>query len=104
MSAPYKVASAGQWSVWEGPDGNRIPLCTIITTTANDLLAPIHHRMSVILPKAMEGFWLDRSIDDPGVLGSLLIPHPDDAMELYQVSTLVNYTANDGPDIIEPVA
>ena len=96
-------AFAGLWSVWEDPTGNRIPSCAIITTAANDLLRPIHDRMPVILSMDMEAFWLDGSVDDPGALGSVLTPYADDAMEAYEVSTLVNSAANDGPEVIVSV-
>ncbi len=52
----------------------------------------------------MEGFWLDRSVEDPSELGTLLTPYPDDVMEAYEVSTLVNSVANDGPELIARVA
>ncbi len=93
-------AFAGLWSVWRGPDGNRIPSCAIITTAANDLLSPIHDRMPVILPGDMEGFWLDRGVEDPGALSSVLASHPHDSMELYEVSSLVNSSANDRPEVM----
>ncbi len=93
-------AFAGIWSMWKDPEGTRIPTCAIITTSANDLLMPIHHRMPVILPREMEGFWLDRSIEDRSRLRSVLTPYPDAAMEAYEVSTLVNSVANDGDDLI----
>ena len=101
MRSGEPFAFAGLWSVWKDPDGNRIPSCTIITTTANDLLRPIHDRMPVVLPREMEAFWLDRSVDDPDALRSVLSPYPNDAMEAYEVSTLVNSAANDGPEVIE---
>ncbi len=94
---------AGLWSVWRDPDGNRIPSCAIITTAANDLLRPIHDRMPVILPRDMEEFWMDSNVDDPGALGTALAPYADEAMEAYEVSTLVNSAANDGPEVIAPV-
>ena len=97
-------AFAGLWSVWKDTEGNRIPTCAIITTSANELLKPIHHRMPVILAREMEGFWLDRSIEDPVELHSVLTPYPDAAMEAYEVSTLVNSVANDGPEVIARVA
>ena len=83
------------------PDGNAIPSCAIITTTANDLLRPIHDRMPVVLPREMEEFWLDRNVDDPDALHSALTPYDADAMEAYEVSKLVNSAANDGPEVIE---
>ena len=97
-------AFAGLWSVWKDPDGNRIPSCTIITTTANDLLRPVHDRMPVVLPREMEALWLDNNVDDPNMLASVLTPYADDAMQVYEVSDLVNSAANDGPEVIEPSA
>ena len=93
-------AFAGLWSVWRDPNGNRIPSCAIITTSANELLRPVHDRMPVILPREMEDFWLDEGIDDPDALGSVLNPYPDGEMETYEVSRLVNSAANDGPEVI----
>ena len=45
---------AGLWETWKDPQGNVVPSCTIITTAANDFLAPIHDRMPVILPRESE--------------------------------------------------
>ena len=56
--------------------------------------------MPVILPRELEELWLDRSIDDPGALSSVLNPYPDEEMEAFEVSTLVNSAANDGPEVI----
>ena len=100
MRSGEPFAFAGLWSVWRDPDGNRIPSCAIITTSANDQLKPIHDRMPVILPRDVEEFWLDRSMDDPDALSSVLTPYDDDTMEAYEVSTLVNPAANDGPEVI----
>ena len=104
MRSGEPFAFAGLWSLWRDPDGNRIPSCAIITTAANDLLKPIHDRMPVILPREMEEFWLDGSVEDPDVLGSVLIPYADDAMDTYEVSTLVNSAVNNGPEVIARIA
>ena len=104
MESEEPFAFAGLWAVWKDPDGNTVPSCTIITTEANDLLGPIHNRMPVILPRELEGFWLDGNIDDPGALASVLAPYPDDALEAYKVSTLVNSPRNNGPQVVEQVA
>ena len=93
-------AFAGLWSMWRDPDGNRISSCAIITAAANELLNPIHDRMPVILSRELEELWLDRSIDDPGALSSVLNPYPDEEMEAFEVSTLINSAANDGPEVI----
>ena len=104
MRSGEPLAFAGIWSMWKETEGNSIPTCAIVTTSANDLLMPIHHRMPVILPREMEGFWLDRSNQDTTELRSVLTPYPDAAMEAYEVSTLVNSVANDGPELITHVA
>ena len=56
--------------------------------------------MPVVLPRHLEDFWLDRTIDDPAARASDLAPYPNDAMEAYEVSTLVNSAANEGPEVI----
>jgi putative SOS response-associated peptidase YedK len=43
-------------------DRRRHRECTIITTRPNELVAPVHDRMPVILPTAAEAVWLDPSI------------------------------------------
>ena len=99
MGSGEPFAFAGLWETWKNSEGTVIPSCTIITTTPNDLLKPIHNRMPVILSKEVEGFWLDDNVDDPAALTSVLTPYPDDAMEAFEVSSLVNSATNDGPEV-----
>ena len=96
-------AFAGLWAVWKDPDGNTVPSCTIITTEANGLLRPIHHRMPVILHREMEEFWLDRDVQDSAALEDVLNPYPSGLMRAYQVSTLVNSPRNNGPQVVAPL-
>ena len=104
MRSGEPFAFAGLWSMWKDAEGNRFPSCAIITTAANDLLRPIHHRMPVILPQEAEDIWLDKALDDSVALTQLLEPYPDDAMEAYEVSGLVNSASNDIPEVTTPVA
>ena len=46
-------ALAGLWEKWERPGAPPIESCTIITTQPNELLAPIHERMPVILDESV---------------------------------------------------
>ena len=94
----------GLWETWRNPEGEVIPSCTIITTEANDLLRPIHERMPVIMSRDNEGFGLDGSESDTTALANVLRPYPANEMESYEVSSLVNSYANDGPEVIGPVA
>ena len=102
MASGEPFAFAGLWDTWRDPRGDVIESCTIITTEANDLLQPIHDRMPVILPEDVEPLWLDNGIQDGAALVSLLAPYPSEAMRTYEVSTLVNSAANDGPELIAP--
>ena len=103
MRSGEPFAMAGLWETWKDPEGNVVPSCTIITTSANNYLAPIHNRMPVILPLEYEDLWLAMDIDDGAALTQMLIPSPDDILDAYQVSTLVNYARNNGPEIIARV-
>ena len=100
------VAFAGLWSVWRGPDHDQEPLrsLTIVTTTPNETMRPIHDRMPVVLPEAAWRTWLDRDNQDLDVLAGLLVPAADDLLEVRPVSTEVNNVRNNGPQLIEAVA
>jgi putative SOS response-associated peptidase YedK len=98
------LAFAGLWEVWRSPEAGAPPLrsCAIITTRANDVLAPIHDRMPVVLPAAAWAAWLDPSNHDVAALLGLLVPLPSDELELWPVTPLVNRVANEGPELLEP--
>ena len=97
-------AFAGLWSVWRDDAGSRVPSCAIVTTTPNEVVAPIHDRMPVILSKGAESLWLDGDVQDGALLSSVLKPYPPRLVEAYEVSSLVNSAANDGPEVIVPLA
>jgi len=52
-------AFAGLMEDWQGPNGEVMVSACIITTEPNELMAEIHNRMPVILPKEAWGLWLD---------------------------------------------
>ncbi len=96
-------AFAGLWEHWDGGEGAAIDSCTILTTTPNDLLRPLHHRMAVILAPADYDLWLDPAIQEVDRLQPLLRPYPSEEMKAYPVSTRVNNPANDHPECVEPI-
>ena len=104
MQDDSPFAFAGLWEHWDGPDGQVIESCTLITTVPNDLVRPVHNRMPVILPPDQYELWLDPTMREVKVLESLLQPYPEEAMKAYPVSQLVNIPANDDPQCIEPLA
>jgi putative SOS response-associated peptidase YedK len=95
-------AFAGLYERWESPDGDILNTCTIITTTANSSIEPIHERMPVMLAPQDYARWLDRfsTIDS---LQALLDPYPADRMQVYPVSSLVNSPKNDRPECQQPI-
>jgi putative SOS response-associated peptidase YedK len=100
--APF--AMAGLWERWRQPEGGELQTCTILTTAANPLLAPLHDRMPVILPADQYDTWLDPQLRAADAVVPLLAPYPAEAMGAHPVSTAVNRVANDGPALTAPLA
>ena len=96
-------AMAGIWEQWKSPEGHSIYSCTVITTTPNELMKDIHDLMPVILRPEDEKTWLDPSIHDINLLNDLLKPLPEDLMEAYEVSSLVNSPKNNNPSLIQEI-
>ena len=94
-------AFAGLYEQWHSPDGEVVDTCTIITTTANELVEPIHARMPVILAPQDYPQWLDPNGAAPD-LQALLDPYPAAAMKAYPVSNVVNSPKNDLPSCKQP--
>jgi len=92
---------AGLWDSWTGEDGKIIESCTILTTTANEVLAPVHDRMPVIVHVEDYELWLDEDMRTQKLLKDLLQPYPADEITSYPVSTLVNNIRRQGADLIE---
>jgi len=93
---------AGLWTSWRDPEsGESLRTCTIITTDANALVAPVHDRMPVILPRDVEDAWLDRDVPVDAAL-ALLQPYPADDMTAADASMLVNSVANDDLRLFDP--
>jgi putative SOS response-associated peptidase YedK len=95
---------AGIWNTYIDPLGEKIHTCAIVTTTANELVAPIHDRMPVILTKTAQNIWLDPSFTDPELLTSLLKPYDSSKMTVYPVSSRVNNSQFDDPSLIDPIS
>jgi putative SOS response-associated peptidase YedK len=100
------IAFAGLWEVWKDrtePDAPWLLSCAIVTTRANATLAPIHDRMPVILNEGSWDRWLDVRINERATLDPLLDPAPDELIEMWPVSTMVNRADNNGPELVDRV-
>jgi putative SOS response-associated peptidase YedK len=104
MADDSLFAFAELWDRWNAPDGKMIESCTVLTTEANALLKPIHHRMPVILKPDDYDRWLDPGITNPARVADLLKPFDPRLMRVYPVSTAVNRVENDGPECAEEIA
>lgn len=78
---------AGIFSIWVNKQtGEELPTYAVITTEANKLMKPIHHRMPVILDNKHFKLWLDRDYKDAKALKKLLVPYPPAKMKAHKVS------------------
>jgi putative SOS response-associated peptidase YedK len=97
------LAMAGLWEIWRPPEGELLRTCSVITTSANELMAPIHDRMPVLIEPGQWATWLDRANDDVASLAALLAPADDRVLEAHRVSPLVNSVRNNGPELLDRV-
>jgi putative SOS response-associated peptidase YedK len=93
---------AGLWERWKNPEGQAVETCSIITTTANGVVRPVHDRMPVILDPAEYGQWFDPQTEADDLL-TLLRPAPDNVMTAVAVSSYVSNARNQGPQCVLPV-
>lgn len=104
MESKEPFAFAGLWEIWHSADGSEVRSCNIITTEPNGLVKQIHNRMPVILPREAYELWLAPEEKDPSELDDLLVPFPAPEMMAYPVSRTVNSPANEGPELVQPIA
>jgi putative SOS response-associated peptidase YedK len=101
------LSFAGLYDQWtESDTGEIFNTFTIITTSANDMMAEIHNsarRMPAILDKKSESLWIDLSLSSTDAL-SLLKPSPSEILTAHTVGPLVNdKSANrNSPEVIRP--
>jgi putative SOS response-associated peptidase YedK len=92
-------AFAGIWDAWQVGQQS-VTSCAIITTMANELLAPIHDRMPVILPHETYDTWLRGELEK---VRDLLTPFPATEMINHAVSYDVNHPKIDESYLVTPV-
>jgi putative SOS response-associated peptidase YedK len=101
LSGSRAFAFAGLWERWRPAEGDPVDSCTILTTSPNPLVAELHDRMPVILPRERYDEWLSAEELTSERLSALLTAYPADEMAAYPVSPHVNSPANDDPACIE---
>lgn len=110
IKQPYRIrfeddgpfAFAGLWERWLGADGSDVDTCSIVTTDANETLAPLHHRMPVILDADRFQTWLTGPQNEAADL-----MHPYNGprnLTYYPISRKLNDVRNDDATLWEEVA
>jgi putative SOS response-associated peptidase YedK len=104
MTDDRPFAFAGIWEAWRPESGPPLLTCAILTTTANELVRPVHDRMPVIVEPRHYDLWIDRQVQEPAQLTEVLRPLPADAMRAYAVNPWVNDARHDDARCLEPAA
>ena len=81
-------------------EGVALETYAIVTTDANTKLAPIHHRMPVIVDPSEYEIWLS---GDAKEAATVIRTFPPEDMAFYRVSNRVNNVRNDDKGCIEPL-
>ena len=104
------MAFAGIYELWRDaalPDDHpaaRLWTAAIITTRATDDVGWVHDRMPMVVSPGHWDEWLDPAAGNADSLLKAITPAASDGLETRPVSTAVNSVANDGPDLITPLA
>jgi len=96
------AALAGLWERYEGPRGEIVESCAILTTAADETVATVHERMPAVIEPADFGAWLDASMRDGVRAASIFRRHEPSVWAGYPVGLGVNRVGVDGPDLIKP--
>lgn len=94
-------AMAGLLAAWTSPQGQDIVSACVITTTPNEIMAPIHDRMPVLLQPHHFDDWLDPACKEVETLYQYLLPAPAGLMVAWQVGSRVSNARNEGPELID---
>jgi putative SOS response-associated peptidase YedK len=92
---------AGLWDL-NNATGDPLYSCATLTADANTLMAPIHHRMPVLLTEEDQAVWLDPKTT-LYALHSLLLPSEWEGIEAYPVTPRMGNVQYQEPDCIEPL-
>jgi putative SOS response-associated peptidase YedK len=92
---------AGLYEAWQKLPGEWEKTFTILTTSANQVMAPYHDRMPVIIAERDADDWMDPRAPDASALTRLLVPAPADLLITTRVSPKLNNANNDAPELLE---
>jgi putative SOS response-associated peptidase YedK len=99
MSDDSLFSLAGLWDTWRAPDGSVLESFSILTTDANELMAPVHDRMPVIVPPRDYERWLEHDQQDQPPI-DLLRPYDPELMAAAPCNSKVGNARNNGPGML----
>ncbi len=111
VKVPYRIqradhrplAFAGLWERWEGSQTEPARVSfTVLTTDANEDVAPLHDRMPCLIEPDDFDRWLTPELDDVGATARLLAPAPPGLLALDRVSSRLNSVRNEGAGLMTP--
>jgi putative SOS response-associated peptidase YedK len=94
---------AGLFDYWTNPEGEKAITCTIVTTEANEIMKPIHHRMPVILAPDDYDLWLNPAETEATKIKALMKPYNAELLMAREVGLLVNNPRNNSEECIAPM-
>ena len=101
------LAVAGIHTIWRAkdasPDAPWVHTCSVLTTSANGTMAPVHDRMPVILEPSQFDTWLDPALTDRSTIERFLVPAADSVLVMREVGTAVNSVRNNGSALLDPL-
>jgi len=100
LKSDMPMAMGGLWESWIDPLGAIVRTFCVITTSASDVMQPIHERMPVIIPKDHWATWLDPKRFD---VEAMLAPYDTAVMEAWPVSRRVSRASEEGEELILPL-
>ncbi len=93
------LVAAGIYSGLSPIDG--VPSFSVITTSPNSLMEPIHDRMPAFLHPSEFDDWLNADQPEDFLL-DMIQPYPDDAISEHIVSKAVGNVRNNSSELVEP--
>ncbi|MDJ0908901.1 MAG: SOS response-associated peptidase [Woeseiaceae bacterium] len=90
---------AGLWETWTDKEtGEHVQSATLITTSANEFMKDLHHRMPVVLQPERADIWL---AGDNSLIETASEDTP--ALKAFPVDRRVNNARNEGEELIEAI-
>ncbi len=90
---------AGLYETYSDPSGGEIDTACIVTTAANRLMSRVHDRMPAMIERDAFSEWLDGDEVEPARAMALIVPAPENVLELTPISTAINRAGNDDASV-----